>query len=700
MNTPAGGQEHKIGFAEQLANLDTRYWIVNIMEMLERLAYYGVRAVVALYIVWPPDKGGLQFTHVQKGVIFAWWAYVQSMLPVFTGGFADRYGHKNTVAVAIAIKIAGYLAMASFRDFSGFFLGAMLLAAGTAIFKPGVQGTLAFTLKKGNASVGWGIFYQLVNIGGFVGPILAGFLRGWEWRWVFISCAIIVAVNYLWLPFYKEPTKEPDYAADTDSGKAMAAIAEIVSPLASKAWLVVHTVALVLSARYFDSTLSAYLDAPADLAEQALADMMLAVMILMSAALFAGAFLMLTLKRDKYAAGASDPFSVFILSIVGIFQHRVFWFVMAFSGFWLMFNQVFDLLPNVIDDWMDTSQVLVALGDTFSSSLVPTLLAVFLGLGFGAVAAIIILLAMRPDHREAKDVPVPAYLVVLMGVGAATWIGGHYFGDVWEPVSIGVGVALTAAALGMRWKSKHLAIGAAVVGTLFAVLVVRDGLLAAAPELVQLGAEGGQINPEWMINLNPGLIMFTMVFFAYLSSFITPLTSILIGMVIATAGCYLAGTALLGWSCLAGIFVFSVGEMLSSPKKMEYLASIAKPGQQGLFMGYANMPVAVGWITGSVLAGSLYEANGDKISLARRFLTEKLDMAQSAVEDIAESDMMSTLAAKLDVTVSQAQQTLQQTYDPGSIWLLIAGIGLASIVLMVGYTYVIRHFDKRAAAGA
>jgi len=699
MNSPDTG-EARHGFVTQLASLDTRYWIVNIMEMFERLAYYGVRAVVALYIIWPPEKGGLEFTHVQKGVIFAWWAYVQSMLPVFTGGFADRYGHKRTVAVAIAIKIAGYLAMAVFRDFGGFFLGCMLLAAGTAIFKPGVQGTLAYTLKKSNASVGWGIFYQLVNIGGFLGPIIAGVLRGWDWQWVFISCAVIVSVNYLWLPFYKEPTHEDDYKVNTGGGKAMAAITDAISPLAGTGWLIFHTVGVIASAWFFVSTLGAFLDAPPDLAEQALADLMLAVMVLSSTALFATAFLMLKLKRERYAAGVSDPLSVFFLSIVGVFQHRVFWFVAAFSGFWLMFNQVFALLPNVIDDWMDTSQVIVALGDAFSTALVPTLIAIFLGIGFGGVAAIIVLLAMRPDHREAKDVPVPAYLVVLMGVGAATWIVGAYFGGVWEYVALGVGVALTAAALGMRWKSKYLAIGAALVGTVFAVLVVRDGLLSAAPELVQMGAEGGQINPEWMINLNPGLIMFTMVFFAYLSSFVKPLTSILIGMAVATIGAYLAGTALLGWSCLAGIFVFSVGEMLSSPKKMEYLASIAKPGQQGLFMGYANMPVAVGWITGSVLAGSLYESGGDKISLARRYLIEKLDVAADAVDKIAEADMMSTLAAKLNVSVSQAQTTLQETYDPGSIWFIIAGIGVGSIVLMIAYTFIIRAYDRKQAAAA
>ncbi len=49
-----------------------------------------MRAVIAIYMVLPRELGGPQFTHIQKANIFAAWASVQSVLPVFTGGFADR----------------------------------------------------------------------------------------------------------------------------------------------------------------------------------------------------------------------------------------------------------------------------------------------------------------------------------------------------------------------------------------------------------------------------------------------------------------------------------------------------------------------------------------------------------------------------------------------------------------------------------
>jgi MFS family permease len=171
---PADDTSPPASLSAQLKDLDSRFWIVNTMEMFERLAYYGVRTVVPLYMVLAREEGGPELSHEQKGVIFAWWAGMQSVLPMFTGGYADRYGHKQTIAAAIVLKIIGYLMMAELKTYEGFFAGCMLLAAGTAIFKPGVQGTLAATLKKSSASVGWGVFYQLVNVGGFIGPVLAG----------------------------------------------------------------------------------------------------------------------------------------------------------------------------------------------------------------------------------------------------------------------------------------------------------------------------------------------------------------------------------------------------------------------------------------------------------------------------------------------------------------------------------------------
>lgn len=279
-----------LGLFAQIRSFNGVYWIANTMEMFERLAYYGLRTVLPVYMVLSLEEGGPQFDHVQKGAIYAWWALVQSGLPVFTGGYADRYGYKNTVAVAIAVKVVGYLVMAYAVDiaaaltggvsatvpghwvtYSVFLFGSLGLAGGTAIFKPGLQGIISLQLNEKTSSVGWSVFYQIVNVGGFLGPFLAGWMRLLDWKYVFIACAIIVSLNYVFLLAFPEPEKETG--------------------------------------------------------------------------------------GDEQGVGCIGALWVLWQSTIGICEPRLMAFLVVFSGFWAMFHQLFDLLPNYIDDWVDSSAV-------------------------------------------------------------------------------------------------------------------------------------------------------------------------------------------------------------------------------------------------------------------------------------------------------------------------------------------------------
>ena len=197
------GQPSSSSFWTQTRGLTWPFWAANLMEMVERLAYYGVRVVIPIYIAQADEIGGLHFSQSAKGLIFMWWALVQSALPVFTGGSADRYGYKRQIVLAVFLKVLGYLVMASQRQFWPFFAGCLLLAAGTAIFKPPVQGTFVKTLSRQTSGVGWGIFYMVVNVGGFLGPPLAHFLCGYSWPAVFYGCAALVSLNLFWLLSYR-----------------------------------------------------------------------------------------------------------------------------------------------------------------------------------------------------------------------------------------------------------------------------------------------------------------------------------------------------------------------------------------------------------------------------------------------------------------------------------------------------------------
>ncbi len=161
----------QLGTFAAIGSLGYVFWVVGGMEMIERLAYYGVKAVAVLYVTDSASSGGLGTTMTDYSRIIGTWALFQSVVPIFTGGLSDRYGYKETIFASTVVKIIGYLIMAFFPTYAGFFVGALVLATGTAIFKPGIQGTLVKTTSRKNSSLAWGIFYQTVNIGGFLGPL-------------------------------------------------------------------------------------------------------------------------------------------------------------------------------------------------------------------------------------------------------------------------------------------------------------------------------------------------------------------------------------------------------------------------------------------------------------------------------------------------------------------------------------------------
>jgi MFS family permease len=164
--------------------------------------------VATLYVTRPADQGGLARDMADYGTLLLCWNLTQSWVPVLTGGLSDRYGYKETIFVSTILKALAYLVMAWFHSFAGFFAGALLLAFGTAIFKPGLQGTLVRASNRRNSSMAWGIYYQTVNIGGWIGPLVALHMRHLAWKYVFYINAAVICLNFVLLATYREPGKE------------------------------------------------------------------------------------------------------------------------------------------------------------------------------------------------------------------------------------------------------------------------------------------------------------------------------------------------------------------------------------------------------------------------------------------------------------------------------------------------------------
>jgi len=183
------------------------FWVANSMELFERWAWYGMFTVLALYLTKSTDTGALGFSQTQKGNIMGTVTAILYFLPLFTGALADRFGYKKMLIIAFVILASGYYLMGQFRSYSAVYATFLLVAFGAAIFKPIVSATVTKTTDETTSSIGFGIFYMIVNIGGFIGPVFSSKLRhAYGWHIVFIMAASAILVNiFLSLIFYKEP---------------------------------------------------------------------------------------------------------------------------------------------------------------------------------------------------------------------------------------------------------------------------------------------------------------------------------------------------------------------------------------------------------------------------------------------------------------------------------------------------------------
>ena len=195
------------------------FWVANTLEIFERMAWYGFFAVSSLYITGAVGEGGLGFTDEDRGVLQGVVTFFLYLFPVVTGALADRYGFKKMLIAAFIVLIPAYYLLGQLKSFPTFFLVFMLVAIGAAMFKPVIIGTVSKTTSEKTSSLGFGIFYMMVNIGGFVGPIVAGIVRGWSWEYVFFASAGWILVNLIILIiFYKEPPRK-DGSSDVRSLK-------------------------------------------------------------------------------------------------------------------------------------------------------------------------------------------------------------------------------------------------------------------------------------------------------------------------------------------------------------------------------------------------------------------------------------------------------------------------------------------------
>ena len=426
-------------FSERLNEIRTGFerpfWIANITEIFERLAYYGAFASLALYL-----QEKLSFSTEQTGTLTGIFGGIVWFLAIFGGAAADRLGFRRALSIAYLILGVAYFLIGSIGApwlapirsavplelFVGFIL--MLPALGIALVKPCVVGTTARASKESVRSIGYSIYYTMVNIGGAAGPLYASWAhRNLGVENVYRIGAIgVFAMFFVVLIFFREPRQPGDAPPPS------------ISQVARNFCFVLGNYRLVLPA--------------------------LAVALALRIALWI---------RPEWSVHWWIWTLLLVVVLAGI--SRFMWFLVIFTGYWIVFWQQYISLPGYIHGYINSSadveRILVTDGLTvicltvavnlltrkipaFSAVIIGTVITSFswviLALRptvWGAVLSLFVLalgeITQSPRYYEYISRLAPpgqqgtymgfAFLPIGIGSLIGGWFGGtlvHHFGEV------------------------------------------------------------------------------------------------------------------------------------------------------------------------------------------------------------------------------------------------------------------------------
>ena len=193
-------------FSKVIKKFPKVFWISNTLELFERWAWYGFYMGLSFYLIGSKDEGALGFTPTQMGLIMGTGSMLLYFLPTITGAIADKIGFKKVLIISFIMYISGFFMMGYFESYQAIFVSFIYVAIAGALFKPIIAGTIAKVTDDETSSIGFGIYYMMINIGGFLGPLFAGILKKISWDYVFAISMFAIALNYvIVLIFYKEP---------------------------------------------------------------------------------------------------------------------------------------------------------------------------------------------------------------------------------------------------------------------------------------------------------------------------------------------------------------------------------------------------------------------------------------------------------------------------------------------------------------
>lgn len=189
--------------------------VANSIELLERLAYYGMAVNLSLYL-----SKTVGFTDTQQGVVMGVFAAARAFLPLAAGAFADTFSFRRSLMLSFTLYAIAYGALWAWPSQTLTPMWLIGIAGAGAFLKPVITGTVKRYSPPGRQTEGFAIFYQTVNAGSVVGKVIAKNVREiLSLRSTIITSVVVsVAALVMTIALFFEPKGEQEGAAQQAAG--------------------------------------------------------------------------------------------------------------------------------------------------------------------------------------------------------------------------------------------------------------------------------------------------------------------------------------------------------------------------------------------------------------------------------------------------------------------------------------------------
>jgi proton-dependent oligopeptide transporter, POT family len=197
ISTPATSRSAFFGHPGGLA-------ILFFTEMWERFSFYGMRAILVLFLVAKTREGGFGWSENDALELYAWYLGLVYFMSLPGGFLADRLlGQKRAVAIGGGLLCIGHLLLA-FQSQITFFVGLVFIICGVGLLKPNISTMVGSLYQNGDPrrDAGFTVFYMGINLGGFIAAILVGYIGqtfGWHYGFSLAGIGMVIGqVVFLW----------------------------------------------------------------------------------------------------------------------------------------------------------------------------------------------------------------------------------------------------------------------------------------------------------------------------------------------------------------------------------------------------------------------------------------------------------------------------------------------------------------------